>query len=237
MEKYIKYICLVLIIGVMTAFASQAKATPLPWLDFGNSFIWDPNNALYTDDGNTGVTEVTYQDGTNTNDSLIIPPLIPGGDPVIGVIDFNTPEVLETKVDLDLSFDGIQNDTIKISDGTTDFLTADIDIVNPAFDPINATPNPFIAKLDNIFIDPGPNNSRWAEEFQTTINGLGGSPELRLTFFGVALDNGDGTFTINGGGKVLPNPEPGTMILMGIGLIGVAGAGIRRKYKKGDKQE
>ena len=210
----LKKLSKILMFSILAIFlvTGSAIATPLPWLDFGNSFIWN-GNSIYTDnDENTYTTTVTYVDGTSDG----LRPY-PPDDPILGQL-----------VDLYLSFDGDNtNDTFAIGG----WLSAKVIIVNPTFDPVAMDPNPFVAMLDNIkFV--GTELSQWWDEFSASIDpAYPYDAQLLLSFTG-SSSNGDGTYIINGQGKVAPVPEPATMLLLGSGLIGLAAVGRKKFFKK-----
>ncbi len=222
--RKIVIVMLLAVCGVVMVSANTAKAvpmpTPTPWLDFGSSFSWDTSGggSLYMDTS-ANVNSVTYNDGSIYDISNYFAEMFSGSfsEPVFGA-----------PVNMSLSFDGDNtNDTLSVAG----WFTADVIITNPSFDPVNAIPNPFVAMLDNItYIGPG--GSQWWNEFSATFPNSGPyDAQLRLSFSGYT-DNGDGTFDINGAGKVAPVPEPGTIALLGIGLAGLVGVGVRRKKAK-----
>lgn len=211
MKIWIKSVCFVFVVAVVMSFANQAKATLLPWLDFGTQFTWD-GSSLYTDQTSTTeyVTTVTYND--LSSDGYPFP-----SDPVIG-----------SEVTMSLSFDGTSNDWLNVAG----WFSADIIITNPSFNPIGSPlPSPYTAMLNNI-VYLGSVGSQWWDEFSATLNPANTyDAELILGFTG-SRDTGGGTYLVNGSGKVAPIPEPGTIALLGIGLAGLVGVGVRRKMKK-----
>lgn len=225
MRKFI-IIAIIAVCGVVMATANTAKATPLPWLDFGQSFLWDTSGggSLYTDQS-TAVNSLTYSDGS-------IYDLInyfaegsgPFSEPIFGAI-----------AHLNISFDGDNtNDTV----GVVGWFDADITILDPTFDPVNMAPNPFVAMLNFTSFDvdgPSGASSQWMNEFAPLFpNASGFDAQLRLSFNSASNTNtlNSDIWQINGTGKVAPVPEPGTIALLGIGLAGLVGVGMRKRAKK-----
>ncbi len=215
--KRIILICLLTVVSVML-ITTNIYATALPWLDFGDHLIWNSHQNTVTsghlgDYGDyTFVKSLTYKDG-----SITPPPIFPPSDPV-----------LYTPVSLSISFDGDNtNDYLKI--GT--WLSANLEVTGAAPDPLSASPNPFIVKIksDGLTVDTGA-GSRWADEFFQSIDfSLLYPAELRIAWLGAYIDLGGGLYDVNAVGKVNPIPEPGTLMLLGSGLMGVAFYHRRRK--------
>lgn len=189
------------IIGILSIFmlSSNSFAVPYPHLDFGFNFNWDGSN--YSDAFVLTGT-ATYVDGSMGIDAIT-----------------------NSFVELNLSFDGAQNDTLTIAN----WFTADIVITSEAFDPVGMTPNPYTAKLDNVVALAPAGTSQWLDEFMASINPAYNYDGQLLLSFMSANPLNDGTYLINGAGKIAPIPEPSTILLLGSGLVGLAFYNRRKK--------
>lgn len=132
----------------------------------------------------------------------------PGSDPVLGA-----------NVVFDISFDGNDgNDTF----GITGFFNATIANLNDSIDITNG----FTVNLGSL--TPTGASGRWWDEFSAKIDPAQG-------FYGTVIFDPVkqlvGT-TYEVSGKLSPVPEPGTIALLGIGLAGLVGVGVRRRMKK-----
>ncbi len=213
--KRIILICLLTVVSVML-ITTNIYATALPWLDFGDHLIWNSHQNTVTagslgDGGLAFVKSLTYKDG-----SIVPPPFFTPSDPV-----------LWSPVSLSISFDGDNtNDYLKI--GT--WLSANLEVTGPAPDPLAGSPNPFDVKIksDGLIVDTGA-GSRWADEFFQSIDSSLLYPAiLKIAWLG-SHNLGDGIYLLDAPGKVAPIPEPGTLMLLGSGLMGVAFYHRRRK--------
>ncbi|MFQ5900659.1 MAG: PEP-CTERM sorting domain-containing protein [Thermodesulfobacteriota bacterium] len=180
--------------------ARTVQATSmLPNLDYFGLSIPDGCNVC-----DMTVTGITYNDGTTA------PAL---ADSVLGAT---------VRFDYNNSLDDT-DDTFSIFSGAGTFLTADIDwtkgttTVSGPTEIINPT---FAHNLYNVSVNTSL-GSRWADEL---------APEVADGFAAtmlVVVDNGIGTSNVMG--KVVPTPEPGTLLLLGSGLVGLGLAGRKRK--------
>lgn len=188
----------------------------LPWIDFGSTFIWDDGNKILTNDGpSTYVNSVTYMDGTTA-----IPFPWPPADGVLG-----------SSVSLNLSFDGDNtNDFLTVTGMGTTWLDADLEIMGAMPDPLSASPNPYKVKIESSGLVVGTGlGSRAIDEFFSRLDMTNLYPaELSFAWIGNSPLGGN-IYKINAAGKVNPVPEPGTMMLLGSGLAGIAVYARRRR--------
>ena len=185
--------------------ASSAFAYALPFLDFGSSFQWDGTN--YTSNGSV-VNSVTYMDGTVVNN--------PGADMVLGM-----------SASLNLSFDGVANDTLYLTDGTDAVGFAVLEVT--PFDPVLATPNPYITIVPAGAATPGMAASQWFNEFVAAFVSGNNTAELRLSFLGSLYNAAEGVWDVNGNGKIAGAPEPATLAMLGFALLAVGGMSLARR--------
>ena len=188
--------------------ANSVFAYTLPFLDFGSSFQWDGTN--YTSN-NSVVNSVTYTDGTVVNN--------PGADMVLGM-----------SVSLNLSFDGLFNDSLYLTDGT-DHLYLYVVETTP-FDPLAANPNPYITILPGGSVTAGFNTSQWFNEFLAAFVAGNNTAELRLSFLGSLYNAAEGVWDINGNGKIAGAPEPATLAMLGFALLAVGGMSLARRRNR-----
>jgi len=201
MKKLI--LCAILVVTAMLV-TTNIHATTLPWLDFGSNMYWDSNTNTLSDGGLSYVNSLTYRDGT-----IVPPPFFPPSDGIL----FN-------QVTFSISFDGSNsNDWINIGS----YFYANLDVVGSPIDPLNSAPNPYVVNIasSGLLLDTG-NGSQWADEMGDVLNlSLLYPARLNLAWLGSSTDLGNGLYQINANGKVAPIPEPGTLILFGLGLVGL----------------
>ena len=109
-------------------------------------------------------------------------------------------------------------------------------------DPFPAAPN---ADWDVITWDPDlgipddgaydalawVNGASLADPFTVSFVWLGSGTPGAQPFELYTLDWASGTVAITDFGSTAPVPEPATLVLLGTGLLGFAGAGLRKKRK------
>lgn len=88
----------------------------------------------------------------------------------------------------------------------------------------------FAANLVNVQIS-NTIDSRWLTELEKSVLAAGEKAATNINFQIASLNPNPDTI-INVSGKVAPVPEPTTMLLLGVGLIGAAGLGRKRSFKK-----
>lgn len=133
-------------------------------------------------------------------------------DPVVGsFLDFN----------LSLSFDGDNsNDYFDI----LGWFEADVIITETSVDPTVVGTTTIL--LDNLVWTCGDScgSSQWYNEFSSQVGIYDFDGQVNLAFLGQSADG-----TINVSGKLAPVPEPGTLLLLGSGLIGMVCYGRRKR--------
>jgi|Deesub1362A_J573_1020465.scaffolds.fasta_scaffold01017_8 hypothetical protein len=211
-KKLILIGCLILVFSFSVAPFVHA----LPWLDIGDNLLWDENNNVLFDGGLAWVTSITYLDHTT-----VPPPFFPPPDPI-----------LYSNVRLYLTFnDDPTDDVFRIRQwsggGWVNVLTADPVIVRKNINPLAGKPPYYNVFLDNIWIDPSLlASSKWAQEFNYVISHITNTypAVLNITWGGGSFEfpPGSGVYKINASVKLVPTPEPGTILLLGSGMMGVA---------------
>jgi hypothetical protein len=199
-----KLLILLIIVCGLIYSGSNVAASPssLPWLTFGNNFIWDDNTNTLSDGGLAYVNSVSYLDGTTTP-----PPYSPLAD-----------SILFAPVTFSLSFDGDDtNDILLIQQGSTTWLSADLKIIDNNISPLSSTPNPYTVMLDTSSISIAANQgSRWADEFASVL-GNGTYAEMDISWLGYSLANaaGTGMHQVNAFSNISVSvvPEPVSSIL------------------------
>ena len=203
-----KIVSILFVIVAALMFATSAHA--LPWLDIGAPLLWNSNtNTLTNYYSSTQVYSASYLDGTS-----VAPPI---SDPVLG-----------SNVELFITFDTVDDDFIRVYNSGGDWLYAKLDFIGPAVS------NPFAGF--NMGLEQGlqidtSRGSRWASEFYSqTVNLTNIYPGLLNIY--PTYDKNEitpGVWKINAPSKIVPTPEPGTILLLGAGLAGVGFYTRRRK--------
>lgn len=169
-------------------------------------FPWlDYGGLLYIDTVNGNVTNTAVRVSSVTID---------------GIYDTTTDNILKSDVWVDNIFN-ISNFYIGSFDTSNPmpYLSADVVKVTTTWGGYG-----YILSLGNINIDNSI-NSQFLDEFSQVISNIT-SPITAVTM-GVAWNYGD---KINVMGKLAPVPEPGTILLLGSGMMGIAYY-IRRKKR------
>ncbi len=229
--------CLAALLLLGALATPTGAATILPTLDGSGTYDYDANppgpGSLGIISFNTiNVSQVQYQDLSTCN---VVGPLC---DDVVGVQP--TSFVSITLTDFSQQTEGLSvfsTATITITDGTTTFISGAVSldtwIVSAAQLTLNAT-----FDLDNLTILSTDNggSSQFIDEFAAAVAaGAGGGdlPELHIilnNFNGLNSDTNNQFVNIKISSPiVLTSPEPNTMVLLGLGLIGI---GVHAKRKK-----
>lgn len=214
-----------LLIGVISLVvtAGTALAVPFPWLDYSGNIDISTDSAGTTINQDIFAYNGKYLDGSlfnlNTNPDAITGKEILFGNPSIVLSGLNISSIGDT--------------TFSIMDGFTAVFSADL--VNIIYLPINdnfGNINPsYSGNLQNVSVN-NTIGSRWLSEIATVaaLYDDQAATQMSITFDGGLADlinTGNGTVNING--KIAPVPEPGTMLLLGAGFLGLAIYGKRRK--------
>ena len=180
----------------ISAGPSYSANDPLPWLNFGNNLIWDSNNSTLTNDPSVYVTSVRYLDNSAAN--------IYSGDPVLANIIFSPFSIDPVAVDLSISFNGIDDDYLKLlaTDGSgITWFSANLDVSGPAPGLSTGLQN-YLIKSNGLSVASSA-GSRWADEFSSIIDLSATNPAvLGVSWNGISSDNGNGVYQINAFSKL-----------------------------------
>ena len=211
-----RYLTVFVILGSLIFLtAGSTLALPLPWIDYSGAVKIE--NGI-VDQTEVRINSVVYQNGeTSTFWDL----MSGSADPIIGQLVSIGDEI----------FTGLQNGESIFADNTffiEEYFTADlVDIVVLSDGDVNPL---FAANLVNVQIS-NTIDSRWLTELEKSVLAAGEKAATNINFQIASLNPNPDTI-INVSGKVAPVPEPTTMLLLGVGLIGAAGLGRKRSFKK-----
>ena len=125
--------------------------------------------------------------------------------------------VIDSLVHFNISFDGDNtNDTFGIA-GFFNFGLVDVN------NSVDVTSGFSIGIDSGTLLSP---SGRWWDEFLASLPAT--APFAQITFAPMTSFGGN---LYNSTGKLAPVPEPGTIALLGIGLAGLVGVGVRRRMK------
>ena len=191
-------------------FSTQALAAPFPWLDFMGNFssstpgVYDAN--FLTDSLTDASSTIRYKDGTlgftDPMYDLVFPPFSVYG------------------LDITLDFT-VGSESLSIKSNTSGgVFTSDLE-VDPNFDFVSPSGQITVLLMPGSSYS-GP-SSQWYDEFSVASLSSPYDGQLILNF------NTSTGGIQNISGKLAPVPEPGTIILLGSGLVGLAFYGRHRK--------
>ena len=235
MKMKMKFIVIFLCVSMigMTGIATSAKAMTF---DLADDFSLASNpNGVWTYGAYTGgLDPTTFAPFTGVGPPL--PASLTGL--LVWRDSTDDPNVIKNPLGSDLSDFGITFRAGKITFGPTGGpavarFTApsagpfQVDASFATVQTINAVPNAFVFGGTTLLANLGP-----VPAFSTTV----GYSQLLSLAFGDTIDfvvspNGS-TKTTEVSATIEPIPEPTTMALFGIGLVGLAGGAVRRKFKK-----
>lgn len=218
------------ICAIVTLFLSAGPSYSandlLPWLNFGNTLIWDENTSTLTNDSSTYVTSVTYVDNSTADPY--------SGDPVLGTLTYPPLMLYPVAVELSISYNNTADDYLRLvsADGSGfTWFSAFLEVSGPAPDPVGGpfALQDYMIKSDGLSVASG-SGSQWADEFSSIIDLSAAYPaHLNIAWSGVSDDKGNGIYQVNAFSKVAVVPEPVSTFLF---IAGGITLGLRRFLKR-----
>lgn len=238
MKRYCRNLMVMaLATGIFIMFASLAHATFQVTLVSGLSSLTAIDNVLNDTNPNVGEINVVGSVGVFTTNSAFVVSPVPGlGSASIDTNAFHATSTAAgvltvTATNGGFSFAPFPAYTLSGNIGGTTNLGGNTVTYDIIYDPTNATPGSAPpGTLLNVPIQYGPGNLFGGNASTTLLPPLGNPFSLTQTM--VITHAGVSSTSYNADASVKPVPEPTTLILLGVGLAGLAGYGWRRKKKQ-----